>query len=186
MVHHSGRGIICHALVTGGARSGKSAYAEKLIVQSGRKPTYIATGQAFDREMEQRIARHKDQRGPLWETFEEPLELVRTLEETAHGDRAILVDCLTLWLSNLMHAQRDWAVELNALERVLAELPCPVVFVGNEVGMGIVPENALARAFRDEAGRLNQRIAELCHYVVFVAAGQPLQLKPALSPEIKL
>ncbi len=175
-----------HCLVTGGARSGKSAYAEKLVLSSGRRPIYIATGQAFDGEMEERIAQHKVQRGDLWDTVEEPLELVRVLKEQAGSDRAILVDCLTLWLSNLMHAERDWRAELDKLELVLASLPCPVVFVGNEVGMGIVPENAMARAFRDEAGRLNQRVAELCHFVLFIAAGQPLQLKPAVSPEISL
>ncbi|WP_108820289.1 bifunctional adenosylcobinamide kinase/adenosylcobinamide-phosphate guanylyltransferase [Pseudovibrio sp. Alg231-02] len=175
-----------HCLVTGGARSGKSAYAEKLVISSGRRPTYIATGQAFDGEMEERIAHHKMQRGDLWDTVEEPLELVRVLETHASSDRAILVDCLTLWLSNLMHGSRDWTVELERLEAVLSSLPCPVVFVGNEVGMGIVPENAMARAFRDEAGRLNQRIADLCHFVMFVAAGQPLQLKPAVFPEISL
>ncbi|EEA96175.1 bifunctional adenosylcobalamin biosynthesis protein CobU [Pseudovibrio sp. JE062] len=136
--------------------------------------------------MEERIAHHKMQRGDLWDTVEEPLELVRVLKEHAHAECAILVDCLTLWISNLMHAQRDWSIELEQLRAVLSDLPCPVVFVGNEVGMGIVPENAMARAFRDEAGRLNQRIAECCHYVMFVAAGQPLQLKPAVFPEISL
>ena len=177
---------IRHCLVTGGARSGKSAYAEKLVLSSGRRPTYIATGQAFDGEMEDRIAQHKMQRGDLWDTVEEPLDLVRVLAQHASAERAILVDCLTLWLSNLMHAERDWVQELEELRQVLGDLPCPVVFVGNEVGMGIVPENAMARAFRDEAGRLNQRIADLCHFVMFVAAGQPLQLKPAVFPEISL
>lgn len=175
-----------HTLVTGGARSGKSAYAERLIERSGRRATYIATGQAFDGEMEERIARHKQVRGDRWETFEEPLELVGTLERILAPERAVLVDCLTLWLSNLMHHERDWRDEMASLEKLLRAAPCPVVFVGNEVGMGIVPENKLARAFRDEAGRLNQSIAELCSYVIFVAAGQPLQLKPALSPEITL
>ncbi|WP_083841585.1 bifunctional adenosylcobinamide kinase/adenosylcobinamide-phosphate guanylyltransferase [Pseudovibrio sp. FO-BEG1] len=186
MAEQSGDLCVRHCLVTGGARSGKSVYAEKLVLSSGRRPTYIATGQAFDGEMEERIAHHKMQRGDLWDTVEEPLELVRVLKEHAHAECAILVDCLTLWLSNLMHAQRDWSVELEQLRAVLSDLPCPVVFVGNEVGMGIVPENAMARAFRDEAGRLNQRIAEFCHYVMFVAAGQPLQLKPAVFPEISL
>ncbi|WP_068001187.1 bifunctional adenosylcobinamide kinase/adenosylcobinamide-phosphate guanylyltransferase [Pseudovibrio axinellae] len=186
MAEHSKDLCTRHCLVTGGARSGKSAYAEKLVLRSGRRATYIATGQAFDLEMEERITLHQTQRGSDWDTIEEPLELVSALERCAGAERAILVDCLTLWLSNLMHAERDWTRELEKLQLVLAQLRCPVVFVGNEVGMGIVPDNAMARAFRDEAGRLNQRIGELCHFVMFVAAGQPLQLKPAVHPEIYL
>ncbi len=186
MVAQRGDLPVRHCLVTGGARSGKSAYAEKLVLSSGRIPTYIATGQAFDGEMEVRIAHHRMQRSDLWDTVEEPLELVSVLKKHASSERAILIDCLTLWLSNIMHAERDWGAEFERLRDVLSSLPCPVVFVGNEVGMGIVPENAMARAFRDEAGRLNQRIADLCHFVMFVAAGQPLQLKPAVFPGISL
>ncbi|MDD7908449.1 bifunctional adenosylcobinamide kinase/adenosylcobinamide-phosphate guanylyltransferase [Pseudovibrio exalbescens] len=175
-----------HLLVTGGARSGKSSYAESLIERSGLSKVYIATGQAFDAEMRQRIERHQRDRGDGWTTIEEPIALSDVLLREARPDRAVLVDCLTLWLSNLMLEDRDTSDAAAQLGASLGFLRGPVVFVTNEVGQGIVPENPLARRFRDEAGRLNQHMASLCDRVVLVAAGQPVQIKPSLHPEIRL
>ncbi|MBI3515019.1 MAG: bifunctional adenosylcobinamide kinase/adenosylcobinamide-phosphate guanylyltransferase [Proteobacteria bacterium] len=166
-------------LVVGGARSGKSAYAEALIVPgNGTSGLYLATAEPGDAEMGERIAHHRARRGARWTTVEEPLELASALERQARADRPILVDCLTLWLSNLMHAGRDAGAATGALLESLPHLAGPVVFVANEVGLGIVPDNALARRFRDEAGRLNQAVAAACQHVVLVAAGLPLILKP--------
>lgn len=168
-------------LVLGGARSGKSRHAERLVHEyaAAREATrvYVATGEAFDVEMHARIAAHKQQRGPGWVTRECPLDLVTTLVAEAAATRVVLVDCLTLWLSNLMHAGRDVESETDRLVRLLRVIDGPVVFVSNEVGMGIVPDNKLAREFRDHAGRMNQAIAAAAQRVVFVAAGLPLTLK---------
>lgn len=166
-------------LVLGGARSGKSRHAEALAERQPGACLYIATGQAWDAEMADRIAHHQAQRGPRWRTIEAPLDLVGALGQTAGPGRAVLVDCLTLWLSNLMHADRDIAAETDRLVRWLAAPPGPVVLVSNEVGLGIVPDNALARAFRDHAGRLHQAVAAAVPSVVFIAAGLPLTLKSA-------
>jgi adenosylcobinamide kinase/adenosylcobinamide-phosphate guanylyltransferase len=163
-------------LVLGGARSGKSAFAEGLLA-GHPQPVYVATAQAFDAEMAERIRLHRDRRPAPWVTVEEPLRLADTLAAEARPGRVVLVDCLTLWLSNILLAERDVAAEIEALCRVLPTQSGPVVFVANEVGLGIVPDNALARAFRDHAGRLNQAVAALCQNVVFVAAGLPLTLK---------
>lgn len=163
-------------LVLGGARSGKSRYAETLMREAGGG-VYLATAQALDGEMATRIARHRADRGSGWTTLEEPLELAAALDRGAQGARPILVDCLTLWLSNLMGAGRAAEPETARLLAALKTLPVPVVFVSNEVGLGIVPDNALARAFRDEAGRLNQAVAAAADRVVFLAAGLPLVLK---------
>ncbi|MBV2143849.1 bifunctional adenosylcobinamide kinase/adenosylcobinamide-phosphate guanylyltransferase [Falsochrobactrum sp. TDYN1] len=163
--------------VLGGARSGKSSYAEKLVEASGFKPVYLATGRAFDCEMESRIATHRDRRGPQWRTLEEPLDLVTMLKDNAAADSFVLVDCLTLWLTNLMMAERDITAESAALVTVLPELHGPVVFVSNEVGLGIVPENRMARAFRDSAGFLHQSVASVADEVYFMAAGLPLRMK---------
>lgn len=174
-------------LVTGGARSGKSLYAEGLVRASTRERIYVATCTPFDDEMRQRIDCHRDQRGEGWRTIEEPRDLAGVLaaESTAH--RAILVDCLTLWLSNLIFAESDPEAETARLAGALRAAPGPIVLVTNEVGSGIVPDNALARRFRDEQGRLNRRIAELADVAVLVAAGLPLVLKPShLQPEIRL
>ncbi|HEX9462795.1 MAG TPA: bifunctional adenosylcobinamide kinase/adenosylcobinamide-phosphate guanylyltransferase [Alphaproteobacteria bacterium] len=160
-------------LVLGGARSGKSRYAEALV---GRRPaTYIATAEIGDAEMAERISVHRARRGANWTTHEAPLDLTGAL--AAAAARPILVDCLTLWLSNLLLAGRDVSTEQAALLDRLSTLTAPTVLVANEVGLGIVPENALARAFRDHAGRLNQEIAAVADRVVFVAAGLPLMLK---------
>ena len=163
-------------LVLGGARSGKSALAEQLAFADGRAH-YVATAQAFDSEMVARIELHRDRRGPGWSTTEEPLDLVGTIGRLASPKVPILVDCLTLWTSNLMFAERDMEAEGDALAHSLKGLPGRVIFVANEVGLGIVPDNALARRFRDAAGRLNQKIAAVADRVLFVAAGLPLVLK---------
>ncbi len=164
-------------LVLGGARSGKSRYAERLVEGCGGGPVYIATGEAGDAEMVERIAHHRARRGRHWQTVEAPLELAAALAASVAPDRGVLVECLTLWLANLIEAGRDVADEIARLLAALPALDGPVVFVANEVGLGIVPDNALARAFRDHAGRLNQDIAAAADRVVFVAAGLPLVLK---------
>jgi adenosylcobinamide kinase/adenosylcobinamide-phosphate guanylyltransferase len=161
-------------LILGGARSGKSAYAEALI-DAG---LYLATAEPGDAEMADRIAQHRARRGPGWTTVEAPLDLAEALAAHARADRPILVDCLTLWLSNLMLQDRDVDAATSALIDGLPRLAGPVVFVSNEVGLGIVPDNALARRFRDAAGRLNQAVAAACQHVVLIAAGMPLVLKP--------
>ena len=160
-------------LVLGGARSGKSSYAESLILGQAERALYLATSEAFDGEMTDRVRQHRERRDARWETFEEPLDLVSALLNSMHTDRPILVDCLTLWLSNLVHAERDIEAEIAALVAVLPKLVGTVVFVG----LGIVPDNALARRFRDHAGRLHQSIAAVAGTVVFVAAGLPMILK---------
>jgi adenosylcobinamide kinase/adenosylcobinamide-phosphate guanylyltransferase len=164
-------------LILGGARSGKSRYAEALVAGHPGRHVYLATAEAGDAEMAERIRRHCARRGPGWTTIEEPLDLVRALEPATRDEAAVLVDCLTLWLSNLLGAGRDVAREAQALVEVLPRLQGPVVFVSNEVGLGIVPDNALARSFRDHAGFLNQIVAAAADRVYFVAAGLPLLLK---------
>jgi adenosylcobinamide kinase/adenosylcobinamide-phosphate guanylyltransferase len=163
-------------LVLGGARSGKSRHAEALLADCAPPRTYIATAQALDDEMRARITAHRVAReGAGWRTVEEPLDLASALRPDPAAP--ILVDCLTLWLSNLMGADRDIDAETARLTASLPQLGGPVVFVANEVGLGIVPDNALARRFRDHAGRLNQVIAAAADQVFFIAAGLPLRLK---------
>lgn len=162
-------------LVLGGARSGKSAYGERLIEESRLRPVYLATAEARDEEMAARIAHHKARRKG-WRTVEEPLELAGALGTVEAGE-AVLVDCLTLWLSNLMAADRDIEAEAAGLLRALPQCAGPVVFISNEVGLGIVPDNALARRFRDEAGRLHQRIAAEVDAVIGMMAGLPMVFK---------
>lgn len=164
-------------LVLGGARSGKSRHAERLVTESGLERVYLATGAAGDREMAERIARHRAERGEGWITVEEGFELPATLSRETRVGRVILVDCLTLWLSNLVLAERDVVPMADALCDAVAAAPCPVVLVSNEVGMGLVPETPLGRRFRDAQGRLNQAVAAAVPNVVFVAAGLPLTLK---------
>ncbi len=164
-------------LVLGGARSGKSAFAERLIDQSGLTKCYLATGQVFDDEMARRVGDHKARRGPEWELAEEPLELCGALSVIASKDKAVLVDCLTLWVTNLMMAERHQAEEADALAASLKILPGTIVLVSNEVGQGIVPDNAMARAFRDHAGLLHQKVAAMADEVYFVTAGLPQTLK---------
>ncbi|QOZ25011.1 MULTISPECIES: bifunctional adenosylcobinamide kinase/adenosylcobinamide-phosphate guanylyltransferase [Bradyrhizobium] len=163
-------------LVTGGARSGKSRRAEVRARSFAGQPVYIATAEALDAEMDERIARHRARRGNDWIEREVPLDLVEALTET-DGGGARLVDCLTLWLSNLLHAERDWPQEVMRLANALPRQQSPVILVTNEVGLGIVPDNALARTFRDAAGLMNQTIAEVADEVEFVVAGLPMKLK---------
>jgi adenosyl cobinamide kinase/adenosyl cobinamide phosphate guanylyltransferase len=162
-------------LVLGGARSGKSRYAESLIAALPPPWTYIATGEAGDAEMAARIEAHRARRGEGWRTVEAPRDLADVL--AACGKTPVLVDCLTLWLSNLMLADADLEAQFVRLETTLAQAVAPVVLVANEVGSGIVPENALARAFRDHQGQLNQRIAARADRVVLIVAGIPLIIK---------
>jgi adenosylcobinamide kinase/adenosylcobinamide-phosphate guanylyltransferase len=169
-------------LVLGGARSGKSRHAEALIEGHATTAVYLATAEARDSEMAERIERHRARRAAAqsairWRTVEEPLALARCLIGSASPDCPILVDCLTLWLSNLMLAGRDVVAETAGLVAAIPALAGPVVLVTNEVGLGIVPDTALARTFRDHAGLLNQSIAAAADHVVFLAAGLPLVLK---------
>jgi adenosylcobinamide kinase/adenosylcobinamide-phosphate guanylyltransferase len=181
-------------LILGGARSGKSLYAEKQAVESGKEVIYIATGHAGDAEMAERIAHHRKQRPAHWITVEEPLALGHALAKWRAPNRVVLVDCLTLWLTNLLFSERtDYPdtgiIELPAVfhqqrAALLQALAVPaetgdVLLVSNEVGLGIVPYGAISRCFTDEAGRLNQAVAALCERAVFIAAGLPLVLKGA-------
>jgi adenosylcobinamide kinase/adenosylcobinamide-phosphate guanylyltransferase len=164
-------------LITGGARSGKSALAERMTLALGTPALYIATAEAWDDEMADRIARHRARRGAEWETVAEPLDLVRALTET-DGGAPRLVDCVTLWLSNLMLGGHDWEAEVARIADLVPRLAAPVVFVTNEVGSGIVPDNALARAYRDAAGIANQRLADACDELWLCVSGHPLKVKP--------
>jgi len=166
-------------LVLGGARSGKSRHAEALVESAGGDCVYVATATAGDEEMAARIAAHRARRGPQWTTVEAPLDLVDALHRECRAGRAVLVDCLTLWLSNLLGAARDPAAESARLIAALPALGGPVIFVSNEVGLGVVPDNALARAFVDHAGRLHQDLAAAAQSVVYLTAGLPLPLKSA-------
>lgn len=163
-------------LITGGARSGKSLHAETLALAAPGRPVHIATAEALDAEMAERIAAHQARRDASWISHEAPLDLVGALEAT-EGEGARLVDCLTLWLSNLMHHGRDWRAESETLVAALKRQRSPVILVTNEVGLGIVPENALARAYRDAAGTMNQTIARAADEVLFVVAGLPMKVK---------
>lgn len=176
-------------LVLGGARSGKSTHAERLATGSlhGAAPqpaVYVATAQAGDVEMATRIVAHRARRGAYWTTIEEPLKLDEALAAAAAQGRPVLVDCLTLWLSNVMLGGGDVDEAADDLLRALADVAVPVVLVSNEVGLGIVPDTPLGRSFRDAQGRLNMRVAERADRVVLLAAGLPLILKdrPAAIP----
>ena len=169
-------------LILGGARSGKSAHAEALVAASGLAPIYLATAQALDDEMRLRIGHHRARRGSTWQTVEEPLELPDALGREAGPGRAVLIDCLTLWLSNLLLAGRDVEAAGDALVTVLARGQGPVVLVSNEVGLGIVPMGALSRSFVDHAGKLHQRVAAVADHVRLMVAGLPMDLKsPCIS-----
>jgi adenosylcobinamide kinase / adenosylcobinamide-phosphate guanylyltransferase len=172
-------------LVLGGARSGKSRHAEAQCEAMPGALSYIATAQAFDAEMTDRIADHRARRAPRWQTVEAPVDMPAAIR-AADGSGAILVDCLTLWLSNLLLADEDIARWTGSLVSAIDECVSPIVFVANEVGLSIIPENALARRFRDEAGLLNQHVAAACDTVLFVAAGLPMLLKREGRPSGQL
>jgi len=166
--------------ITGGARSGKSRLAERLAEGFGAPLCYIATGEARDGEMAERIDRHRQRRGSAWQTVEEPLQLVEAIREKDGRCRAILVDCITLWITNLLFhhdAVEPVFVEVRTLAELLPTLQTPLILVSNEVGMGIVPENALARSFRDLAGHTNQILAEAADEAYVTISGIPLKIK---------
>jgi len=179
-------------LIIGGARSGKSALAEKRAAESGLHVVYVATAQALDGEMQRRIAHHRERRPASWGLVESPLNLAAALRQHAAPDVCLLVDCLTLWLSNVLFAGdaarqaeageavdcRLFRDEMQSLIDALPQLPGRIIMVSNEVGWGIVPMHAVSRLFADEQGRLNQRVAAVCERVTLVAAGLPVTLKP--------
>lgn len=173
MTHHR------RALILGGARSGKSRTAQDVAESSSATRIYIATAQAHDDEMRERIARHRAERDGTWQTCEAPLDLVEVLRTHIGPDKIVLVDCLTLWLSNVLLAEKNAEQETTRLVQAIVDAAGPIILVSNEVGHGIVPATPLGRVFRDAQGRLNQRIAAACDVVVFVAAGCPIILKPA-------
>jgi adenosylcobinamide kinase/adenosylcobinamide-phosphate guanylyltransferase len=170
-------------LILGGARSGKSAYAEKLALDSGLAVTYIATAQVYDAEFGQRIAQHQQRRPAHWLLLEQPHYLAQALKSHAADNQCLIVDCLTLWLAQWICADcnpptdSSWQAERTALLSLLPTLPGTIILVSNEVGMGIVPLGEINRQFQDEQGRLNQAVAAVAHHAVFVAAGLPLTLK---------
>lgn len=166
-----------HLFVLGGARSGKSRYAQQRAELTGLAPIYIATAQAWDDEMRDRIALHRGERGGAWTTIEAPLALAEAIHAHAAPSRVLLVDCLTLWVTNLMLGDHDIAAAARGLTDALACAQGPVIAVSNEVGLSIVPENALARRFRDEAGRVNQQMAACMGEVQLVMAGLNLRMK---------
>jgi len=175
--------IADHILVLGGARSGKTAFAERLAVRFGTRPIYLATAQALDDEMRERVAAHRGARQNRFDTLEEPLDLSRALLDACRSHDVVLIDCLTLWITNLLLSGRDVAAAVEDLAGTLVEMTdARVILVSNEVGLGIVPENALARSFRDLAGSAHQRMAEICAHVYFVIAGLPMTLKGS-SPD---
>jgi adenosylcobinamide kinase/adenosylcobinamide-phosphate guanylyltransferase len=162
-------------LVLGGARSGKSVYAERLLAKYAGQWVYLATAQPIDDEMKSRIAEHQLRRGEGWHTIEAPIALVDVLNR--ESAQPVLVDCLTLWLTNLTLGGHDIAAAIAGLEAALSRRQGPTILVSNEVGMGIIPQTPLGRLFRDDAGRLNQRMAARAEHVVFIIAGLPLTLK---------
>jgi adenosylcobinamide kinase/adenosylcobinamide-phosphate guanylyltransferase len=167
-----------HVLVLGGARSGKTGFAERLAMRAGNSPIYLATAQALDAEMLERVRMHQQQRHGRFSTREEPLALTNALKTAAKTHDVILVDCLTLWITNLLGANLNVADAVDGLVATLPEIDTArVILVSNEVGLGIVPDNALARMFRDLAGSAHQRLAEICDEVHFVVAGLPMTLK---------
>ena len=169
-------------LVLGGARSGKSRYAQTLAESSSLEPVLIATAQALDAEMAERIRRHVTARGAKWKVVEEPEAIAQALRREAGKERIVVVDCATLWLSNLFLSRADVAAATQKLAQCIAEAPGPVLIVSNEVGAGIVPENELARSFRDAQGVLNQALCGACEAAVFITAGIAVCLKPAPEP----
>ncbi|WP_377508568.1 bifunctional adenosylcobinamide kinase/adenosylcobinamide-phosphate guanylyltransferase [Octadecabacter sp. R77987] len=167
-------------LVLGGAASGKSAFAERLVAGTGRARVYLATAQVYDAEMADKVTAHQAQRGSNWHTIEEPFDIATPLAGVS-ADQIVLLDCATLWLSNALLADTPATDAVDDFMNALAACPAPVVVVSNEVGAGIVPDNALARAFRNAQGALNQAVAARADLVVNVIAGLPMVLKGQLS-----
>ena len=167
-------------LITGGARAGKSRYAERLMNARPARHAVVATAVAGDAEMAERIARHKAERDAGWEVIEQPISIRSAIRNAARPDRIVLVDCLTLWISNLMAEGRDIEIEIQGLVGTLQIAAGPVIIVSNEVGFGVVPDNPLARAFRDNLGRANQAVAAASECAVLMAAGIPIVLKGVL------
>ena len=175
-----------HILVLGGARSGKTSFAERLAMRLGETPAYLATAEALDREMRDRVDTHRRQRAGRFETIEAPLEVTDAIIKASKIHDVVLVDCLTLWITNLLHAGADVAGVIEELAVALVQIKrTRVILVSNEVGLGIVPDNALARSFRDLAGSAHQRLGEICEDVYFVAAGLPLVLKGSQPPALR-
>jgi adenosylcobinamide kinase / adenosylcobinamide-phosphate guanylyltransferase len=173
-----------HILVLGGARSGKTTLAERLAMRMGSNPAYLATAEALDDEMVERVAAHQRQREGRFATIEEPMELAQALFAATQNHDVILVDCLTLWITNLLSMERDVAEEVENLVEMLEAIESSrVILVSNEVGLGIVPDNPMARSFRDLAGSAHQRLAEICGAVYFVVAGIPMVVK-GTAPDI--
>jgi adenosylcobinamide kinase/adenosylcobinamide-phosphate guanylyltransferase len=173
-------------LVLGGARSGKSRTAQEIAEAASATRTYIATAQAFDDEMRWRISHHRAERDGSWRTQDVPLDLTEAVEAQTGPGKVVLVDCLTLWLSNTILAERSSEHEVDRLAQAVRNARGPLILVSNEVGQGIVPATPLGRIFRDAQGRLNQRMAEACDAVIFVAAGCPILLKPAPALGLRL
>jgi len=179
-----GTAMTRHTLVLGGARSGKTAFAERLALHAGARPAYLATANVLDEEMRDRVASHQASRGVNFTTIEEPVALSHAILKAGAAHDVILVDCLTLWITNLLMANEDVASAVGELSATLMEFrQAKVVLVSNEVGMGIVPDNAMARTFRDLAGSAHQRLAAICEDVYFVAAGLTLTMKGE-APEL--
>lgn len=174
-----------HCLVLGGARSGKTAFAERLALHAGARPAYLATADILDGEMRDRVTSHKASRGVRFTTIEEPIDLSHTILRAGNDHDVILVDCLTLWITNLLIANEDVATAVGELCATLMEFrQAKVILVSNEVGLGIVPDNAMARTFRDLAGSAHQRLAEICDDVYFVSAGLSLVMKGDAPPPL--
>jgi adenosylcobinamide kinase / adenosylcobinamide-phosphate guanylyltransferase len=175
-----------HVLVLGGARSGKTSFAERLAMRVGQRPVYLATAETLDREMRERVETHRRTRAGRFATIEEPINLTDAIIEASKDFDVIVVDCLTLWITNLLMAGQDVAGLVEELAVALRQIKrARVILISNEVGLGIVPENALARSFRDLAGAAHQRLAEICTDVYFVAAGLPLTMKGSAPPELR-
>ena len=167
-------------LILGGARSGKSHYAEVCAAESGLDVLYVATAQAHDDEMQQRIEHHKQQRPDHWQLIEEPINLISVLKDNANTSKCILVDCLTLWISNQLCSEihkNKIENNINKLVETVLNLPGRIIFVSNEVSMGIIPMGEINRQFIDEAGRLHQRLATVCDNVTLMVAGIPSHIK---------
>jgi len=175
-----------HVLVLGGARSGKTGFAERLAMRAGERPAYLATAEALDAEMRDRVQSHQQQRAQAFATIEEPLRLSAAIASAAKVHDVILVDCLTLWITNLIVANENVAAAVDELLATLAATTSArVILVSNEVGLGIVPDNAMARMFRDLAGSAHQRLAEICDDAYFVVAGLPMVLK-GVAPQAEV